>query len=369
MRSIYPFAALFLVSSALASCSPAVEDLHREADTAIERHDYVAARLALLEAVKADPLNPALLEKMVRTEVNLGSGESALRYLDQLEGTGSVPADIKLVKAEALVLAGKHTEALDLLSKEEVAEAYRIKASALSGKGKQGEALAMLQAGLGATGNRVKLYSDYALVLLSLGNLEEARTYAVKASKLGPTAVEPMIAQGRISESVGDWARALGFFETASSKFPDSKAALLGKVRMLGELGRLDEAEPLIRDTYAKLSGDLEVVFLMAKLETELGNTARARDILQLSESKIADFPPAQLLYADVLMEQGQKELAYRMLFQLNLRYPEQAEVATKLARLTLERGDKAGARDLVKPLIDRGIAPQESIAVYNASQ
>lgn len=346
-----------------------MEDLHREADAAIERHDYVAARLALIEAVKADPLNPALLEKMARTEVNLGSGESALRYLDQLESTGSIPGDIKLIRAEALILSGRHNLALDLLAREQTAEAYRIKASALSGNGKHEEAFAMLQAGLSASGNRVKLYSDYALVMLSLGELEEARAYATKASSLGPTAVEPMIAQGRIAETESNWEKALGYFQTAASEFPDSKAALLGKIRMLGELGRLDEAEPLIRDTYARLSSDLEVVFLMAKLETEQGNIARARDILQLSESNIADFPPAQLLYAEVLIEQGQKELAYRMLSQLNLRYPGEPKVATKLGQLSLERGDKTAARELVKPLIDRGVATQESIAVYNASQ
>ena len=352
----------------LAGCSPAPQEHYTQAIGALEKHDYAAARASLIEAMQADPANATLIEAMARTELSLGSGEAALRYLQKLSDLGAVPKDADLLAAEAHVLAGEPQQALDRLKGMTSAEAFRIKALALVADQQFDAAREALRAGLQGSGNRGRLYADYALYVLADGDLEEARSYAAKAAKAAPAALDPLIANASVAEAERNWSAANAIYTRAAEAFPDSRAALLGKVRTLGELGRLDEAEPLIRAAYDRLSGDLEVVFLMARLEAGKGNWARVRDILQPVEPRISSHPPAQLLYADALLKQGQPELAYRMLSRLNLLYPGHPEAATKLARMKLERGDHTGAVQLLQPLIDKGVSNSDTISVFNAA-
>ncbi|MXO90196.1 tetratricopeptide repeat protein [Pontixanthobacter aquaemixtae] len=353
----------------LQACSADPDASFDRAQAALEKHDYGAVRLDLIEALKAKPDDAAMVEMLARTELALGNGEGALRQLDQLDALGVTLDDHSRLRAEAEVTRGQAKSALTLLEGDKTAEAARIRSLALVQLEKFDEAREALKAGLSASGPKTRLHADYAMFVLVDGEADEARRFANMAMKEAPHLLDPHIALARVEEAAGNWGKALNLYEGASSAFPNSRAAMLGRIRALGELGRIDDAEPLIESAYAKLGQDVDVAFLMARLKAERGDWDEARTILQGKEAELGSYPPAQFLYARALMEVGLGELAYKNLTSLNLRYPGNPDAAGLLAKLKIERGDKAGAVDLLRPIVEGGNAPSEIISLYNSAK
>jgi len=332
-------------------------------------HDYPSVRLDLMNALKERPDDIEMITMLARTELALGNGEAAIVQIDRLETLGGQLPDGQLFRAEAQVRGGHPDKAIMLLDGKDSAEAARIRALALIAQEKYDDARDAMKAGLDGSGPKDRLYSDYAQYLLADGDTAQAEKYASMALKSSPQMLDPMIASAKVATVNGDLERALSLFETARENYPNSKAATVGQIRTLGQLGRVDEAAPLIEAAFARSGNDIEIIYLKARLEAEEENWGEIRQLLQGRERELRYYPDAQLLYAQSLLEEGQMELAHAILKRLNLLFPQHPDGAGLLAEVEIERGDKAGALQVLQPFIDRGDAPAKLVSLYRSAQ
>lgn len=357
------FVAPLLLSLALAACSPSPEELSQLAEEAIAQHQFNTARLHLGSALAERPDDPRLLEMMARLQLQLGDGVGAAGALDRLAATGATVADMTQLRAEAALLQGQFDEALALVDGGATAEAHRVRALALVGQGDLAGAEAAFAAGENASGDAARLLSDFALLRMHQGRLDEAKSLADRALQAAPEGLDPLLASARVAQASRQSGRALEQFTRASALWPDSAAALLGRIGLLGDLGRVAEARPLIEQAASRLPGNEDVIYLQARLAADDGDWARTRDLLQQVET--SQKVGAQLLYARSLLELDLHEQARGRLSPLLRAMPDNVAVRRLMARAMLGNREAAPAMALLEPVVRTVYAAPEDLALY----
>lgn len=347
-----PAAALTLaLALALAGCSVSPEEHLARGRNAYAAHDYAAARVELTAVVQERPEDAAALDLLARTYLALADGESAATTLDRLDRLRKAPADARLLRGEAHVLAGKHDAALADVAGLASAEALRIRALALLGKGDVAGASAAYAAGETAPGSRARLLADYAHLQLARGDRVEARRLAALAAQGRPRPLESWLASADVAAADNRLGPALALFDGALKAFPQSEAAALGKIRVLDGLGRTEEARPLIAAGLAENADDPVYITLDARLDALAGKWDKVRDKLQAHEDALDSAPEANALYAKALLELGQGEQARARLSSQLLRNPNDRRTRALLGQTKLALGDAADAVATLRPL------------------
>lgn len=352
-----------LLGLAVAACSPSVEDLSQRAEEAISQHRFNEARLHLGSALAERPDDPHLLDMMARLQLQLGDGVAAAGLLDRLAATGADVPDMPQLRAEAALLQGQFDQALALVRDGSTAEAHRVRALALIGKGDLAGAEAAFAAGENASGDASRLLSDFALLRLQQGRLDDAKSLADRALRVAPEGLDALVASARVAQARRQVDRALDLFTRANTLWPDSAAPLLGRIGLLGDLGRLAEARPLIERAAASLPGNEDVIYLQARLAADDGDWTRTRDLLQQLESsrKVG----VQLLYARSLLELGLHEQARSRLSPVMRTMPGNPAVRRMMARAMIGSREAAAAMALLEPMARSVFATPEDLALY----
>jgi Tfp pilus assembly protein PilF len=360
-----PISLLLPVVLALAvpGCSPTPEELAAQAQQAIETHQFNVARLHLGAALSEKPNDPQLLEMMARLQLQLGDGTGATAMLNRLDRAGGAPEDMAQLRAEAALLSGQFDEALSLIAGRNEAEAHRIRALAQVGKGDLAAAEQSFTAGASAPGDSSRLLADFALLRLRQGRLAEARTLADRALEAAPEGLDPLMAGARVAQASGQAGRALDLFAKANDLWPDSAGALLGRIGVLGDLGRLAEARPLIEHAATTMPESEDVVYLRARLKAEDGDWTQVRDILQPLEA--SDKIAVQMLYSRALLELEQFEQARGRLNALTRAIPQNGAVRRMLARSMIGSGEAGEAMTFLAPVARSVDATPEDLALY----
>lgn len=363
MKKGFPLIAPLLLALALSACSPTADELSDQAAEAIAQHRFNEARLHLGSALAERPDDARLLEMMARLQLQLGDGIGAAASLDRLAATGAGLADMAELRGEAALLQGEFDAALAQVESVQTAEARRVQALALIGKGDLVAAEAAFVAGDSGAGDRARLLSDFALLRMQQGRLEEAKALADRALTEAPDGLDPLIASARVAQASRETARALEHFTRANTLWPDSAAALLGRIGLLGDLGRIAEARPLIEQAATALPENEDVIYLQARLAADDGNWTRSRDILQQIES--SNKAGVQMLYARSLLELGLHEQARSRLSPLIRAMPQNLAVRRMMARAMMGSNDAAGAMALLEPMAQSVFAAPEDLALY----
>jgi len=370
MKRIHTFAAALLLSTLLAGCGDSPEQRLARARDSFSTHEYRKARLDLASVLKEDPANAAVLELLAR--VNLASQDAvgAETMLDRLKAAGRTPADYPLLMAEIDVMRGRHDEAIKRLEGNQSAEAYRIRALALLGKGDTAGAEQAFAAGARAGGPRGRLLGDYAHFVLATGDKERAQALATQAMAEKPAQLGALLANAEIAQVRGQAMEALKFYDTALIDYPESRAALIGKIAILGEIGRINEIRTLVDDALKENPKDLDYIYLQARLAAVDNNWPKVREILQPHEGELVGTSPGRLLYAEALLQIGQPEQARVMLTEILRSQPGHRQARFLLGRSQLASGDAKAALDTLQPIATRPDAtPQELALIAKASQ
>jgi len=114
---------------------------------------------------------------------------------------------------------------------------------------------------------------------------------------------------------------------------------MLGAIDALQRLDRDDLADPLIAQGRAAYAGDLSFIYFAARAHARKGEWVAARDLLQEYEPQLAGQEPAQLLYAEALLELGQGELARAIVTPIHSRRRGDGEVTALYDRIVQETG------------------------------
>ncbi len=333
------------------------------AEQAFADHRFGEARLDLGTLLQADENDAEALDLLARTQLMLGDGTGANSTLLRLEQLGRSPADHRALLAEAFLLQGEFESALAAGESLGTADGLRIAALAHIGVGRREEAVDAFQRGVRAPGDRSRLHADYARLAMASGDADLAAEQARLAREADPEGLDPLLASALIAQEMGALSQALEFFARAQEEWPDSRAALLGRIGVLGDMGQIEEASALVADAARRMPGDPDVIYLQARLAAEESDWAAVRDLLQPIESR--DDPRQQLLYARSLLELEMPEQALPRLADLVRRNPQAAEPRRVLARAQLSVDDARSAFDTIRPLATSADGTPRDLALY----
>jgi tetratricopeptide (TPR) repeat protein len=363
-RIALPFAALAL----LAACGPTPEEQITRAEQSFAAHEFTRARLDLVSALDERPDDASALALLARTQLELGDGEAAKAALDRLAALGKLPADAAILRGEAELLRGKQREAIAQVEGLATAEAWRVRALALVKLGELHEAAEAFARGAEADGPKARLLAESARFALARGDRAGAHRLADAALKEDPGVLEALLADAQIAAADGRLDDALAAYEQAAKAWPEARAALVGRIAALGDLGRLDEMEPLLKDAAARAPDDLSVIYLQARLAAAKGDWERTRKLILPVEARVGEVPQIRLLYGQALGELGQHEQAMAHLRAYLDGDPGHRLARRLLAEAQLAGGDALGAVETMRPLAVRPEATPQELAVMAAA-
>ncbi|HKR93375.1 tetratricopeptide repeat protein [Novosphingobium sp.] len=346
IRSSLPVAVALL----LAGCGVNSEKRLAQAERAYSAHDYFTARVDLSRVVQEQPTNTRALELLARTYVALSDPDSASGLLERLAKLRKLPGDIAVLRGEVYLMKKRYDDALASVANDGTAEGYRVAALAHIGKGEADKAIQTFAAGERASGPKGRLMADYANFQFDRGNMAEAQRLADLAAKERPRPLNSYLTSGDLLMSRNELGKALVVFESGLKDYPDSRAALLGTVKVLSALGRTDDVRLLVAQNLAANPDDPDLIYLDARLDALDGKWQKVREKLQVREASLERWPQASALYAKALLELGQGEQARARLSSQLLREPANREVRALLGETKLQLGDASGAVDTLQP-------------------
>lgn len=363
MRKSIRYLAVSAVALSLVACGISPEERMDRAEQAFAQNRYSEARLDLGMLLQRDDSDAHVLELLARTQLRLGDGEGAVATLQRLADAGARPADYNTLLAEAMLLQGNYEGSLAAGEALGSAEGLRIAALSHVALGGLEEALATFERGLNTGGAKARLLADFALFLKAGGDLRRAQELAALALEEDPDGLDPLLASAQIAQANGLPADALEYYEAAATSWPESRAALLGQIGVLGDMGRVAEAHALVDEAARMTPEDPDIIYLQARLSAEEADWAAVRDILQPIEGR--EDPRQQLLYARALVELGLTEQALGRLTTLVRQSPQSIAPRRLLARAQLDSGNANAAFATIQPLAMSPEGSPSDLATY----
>ncbi len=340
-----------LAAGLLASCGPSPKERFERAQQAFAEHRYDAARLDYTSVLREDSTNLEAMDGLVRTFLALENPIAAKGMLDRMARRGGLPDDAPVLYGEAALLATRYDEALQRVKGVNSAGAYRVKALAHLRRGETEEAGQAFMAGQSAPGPKAKLLASYAQYMIAQGEPARAAELAAMAAKAEPFAHDVMIANAEVAMANNRQKDALDWYDRCIKRYPESRAALLGKIAALGSLGQTKKIRPLLDDGLRRFGGDPDFVYFNALLAAENKEWSKVRAILQPLESVLDGLPMANTLYARAMLEMGHAEQARIRLTSQLLRDPDNRNARLLLARAQMALGEPAEAVETLSPL------------------
>lgn len=348
---------------ALAACGqPSPAEKFAAAQAAFANNDFAAARLHVAEALGGQPGDKAMLLLQAKTLIALGEGDGAGAALEKLAGAAP-QGELAELAAEAALLRNSPTVALDLLGEAKGAEPERLRALAAIQRGKLDLASEHFSKALAAGGN-ARTFADFARFKLLSGDVAGAQEMAEKATKAAPQGLDTLLIKGQLAANSGDLATSLSHYERAAALFPASQAALLGQAAVLGDLGRLDDAQKVVGRLMAFAPKQKDVVFLAARLGVARKDWSGVRLAIQPIEGELQPNDPLRALYGEALLRLGQNELAIAQIKPIVSSQPGNRFVVRLLAEAQLATGDAAAAVATLRPVADLPGARPEELAL-----
>lgn len=345
----------------VAACSQSPDELFASAQAAFAAHDYVAARLHVASALQADPANRAMLLLQARTLLALGDGDGAGAALDKLAGGQPPRGELAELAAEAALLRKAPEAVVGLLEGRATPEAERLRA--LAALQNEDRALAVKHFGRAVElGGNPRAFADFASLKLMEGDIAGAREMLARARQLAPNGIDTLLTGGRLAAIQGDLGAALAQYERAAKLYPASLAALVGKAGALGDLGRLDEMDAVIKSAAEFAPGDPDVLYLRARSAVARKDWAKVRDLVQPVEGTLPQQSPVRLFYAQALVQLGQAELASAQVAPIARSQPANRAVRRILAEAQLAAGNAPAALETFRPVADSPQARPEEL-------
>ncbi|MDD3799578.1 MAG: tetratricopeptide repeat protein [Novosphingobium sp.] len=347
----------------LAACGEKPEALLAKAQAEFAAHDYQAARLDLVEALRQAPGNREMQLLQAKTLLALGDGDGAGALLEQLSANGAPQGELAELSAEAALLRRSPDSAVKMLDGVATPEAERLRAlAALQHEDATAAEDHFKQAV--ALGGNARAYADYARFRLMQGDLAGAGDMLRQAERAAPEGIDTLLAGGRIAQVEGDLKRALDRYKRAASLYPASLAALVGQAEALADLGRLDELDGLLKQVEQRGGQSLELTYLKARSSLARKQWTKVREIVQPVEAQLPKLHPLRMVYAEALLELGQDQLAIAQVQPIVRAQPSNRKAAALLARAQLAAGDARGALATFKPFADSREARPEELAL-----
>jgi tetratricopeptide (TPR) repeat protein len=148
----------------------------------------------------------------------------------------------------------------------------------------------------------------------------------------------------RTRRAKGDLAGALAIYSSLRAQQADLVAAYLGEAQVLSEMGRAEEAEPILIEAVARFPQELGPVIERARLAQQRGNLAESARRWTIVRTRAPHHVAGYTGSAAVHREQGRPDLAEALLRQATERFPDDPGVAIDYAWIAQRCGAWAEA-------------------------
>jgi tetratricopeptide (TPR) repeat protein len=189
---------------------------------------------------------------------------------------------------------------------------------------------------------------------LSKGLLERATAEVTRALARGADRADGAALLGAIYAKRGVHGEALERFREARTLVPAHRAARVGEVRALIQLGRHAEARPLAEVLLTGAPDDVDAALLAAESRAATGDPVGAIEVLRKAQLRAPSRADVPRLLGDVAQSVGDLELArqaYASALELD---PAYAEVWLAAGRLAWQRGDGTEAERSYRTALER---------------
>jgi predicted Zn-dependent protease len=185
--------------------------------------------------------------------------------------------------------------------------------------------------------NYVLTCPDTIEIMLRLGDFDELESFTLKGAKLFPKKPHYLEGYALAAERQRHFDEAVRRWAVVRKKFPNERLAYVCAVGCLRQLGRLDEAEDLLRSAMRQVPGDLPLQFEYGRVAEARGDWAEA----YRRWDSIRDRHPSGFVgAAQALQKLGRTEDAEALLAEGRFRYPTFQTIAFMQALIAEQRGD-----------------------------
>ena len=315
-----------------------------------------AARIELLNAIKADPENSLPHALQGRIYLALGDGAAAEAELQRAIRNGMEVPRLSHLLAHAYLLQGDPDRALEAADRAAgspiaLAYAHRIAARAAIALGQNDRAAGQLDAALALAPRSSLLWSDIGRFRLLTGNVGGAVEAAQRATMLNPANIEALLLMGQLVRGQYGMLAAIPWFERALDIDPGNIEAMAQFAATLGEAGQNTAMLALTRKMLTIDPDNAQAFYLQAVMAARDGNDGLARSLVYRIRGKM-DMVPAMMLLQSVLeMKDGNAEQAIARLEDLLRVQPGNLTVRRLLGLALWQAGDARSAIAVLEPI------------------
>ena len=153
--------------------------------------------------------------------------------------------------------------------------------------------------------NNSKIQNLKGMILLALGNIEEARSLFIEILKTYPNDIDAHFGLAEIELYDGKFSGAENQYTEALKRQSSNRRALLSLALLCAETGRFTQAENYLRQAMQFYSGEAEVHYLAAIVYMMEANYAEAENHARIAVELKGDYEDAYELLASILYSQN----------------------------------------------------------------
>ncbi len=326
-----------------------------------------AARVELMNAIKADPANIAARVAQAQVLLDLEDAEGAQAELDRAEALGARADAIAHLKAHARLLAGDADGALALAATAAPMQAQyaaRIRARAYITKGDLAAAKAEFDAALQSTTPSAALWTDIGRFRLETGDMAGAFAAAAQAVRLAPRNVKALVLSGELDRHRYGLGAAMPWFRRALDVDANNIPALLQLAATSGDAGDNRALLDLTRRVLSLDQGNARAWYLQAVMAARAGKFDLARGLLQRTAGQLDNEPAVRLLQASIDLQADAPERAIEGLRLLVEQQPANLAARRLLGLAYWRAGDLDGTITALSPIAARADADSYSLSL-----
>lgn len=322
--------------------------------------DSRAARIELLNAIKADPkwIDARVAQAEVLLRLNDGIGAEA--ELKQAFDLGLKQALVRHYYGHALQLQGNFKRAREQLEAQDIPPPNQGYAARILGR----LALQIDDVDLAAKsfdraiqldGKNPEVWVDVARFRSDYGDQAGAIAAVEEAVKLAPANVQALQYRGELLRVQFGLKAALPWFERALQIDPNNVAVLTEYAATLGDMGRMTEMLAVARQIIALDGRNPRAFFMQAVLAARAGKYDLARTLLQKTDGQMDGVPAFLLVQAIIEQGDGNYNLAVDKFSRLAKLQPYNLQAQNLLARALYLAGDAEESVNTLKQQVNHG--------------
>ncbi len=375
MRLSRPFAALLaagLIGGAVlaqAGDAAASREALARGTSLIAKGEMRAARVELMNAIKADPSNIAARLAQARVALDLGDSDTAAEHISRATELGAAPEETSYLLAHVRLTQGNFAEALKLADAARAGDrhgeyAARIRAAALAGMGNADGARVELETAIARGWSTVEVWTDLARLHMATGNLADAFPAAANAVRVGPRNVKALVLAAELDRKRFGLAAAMPWYRKALEVDPNSVDALLGLAATLGDAGSNREMLELTRRVLSLDQRNARAWYLQSVMAARAGRFDLARALLNRTSGRLDAEPGVMLLRATIELKNGAYEQAIDRLSDLVELQPANLTARRLLAAAYAQAKDHDGVIATLRGLAARDDADSYTLTL-----